>query len=263
VIWRSEFSNSASLHNRLLRRAKDWGGIKYVLNRLLLNAYRRKTAADISRLFPTCSIELSGRIPQLRVADINVDSVLAALAEWRPDAVLVNGTNLIRRRLREQASGLPLGMINLHTGLSPYTRGGNCNLYALLENRPEHVGATVHYIDGGIDSGDIILSARPVIEARDNYELLDAKVFRLGFDLIKEAVRQISSGEGTRVKQWLEGRLYLQRTGYQYDIGQRVRANRIVRRMAKEAVLSHHIDKRNAEIRTVGCLNDSSSVPVY
>ena len=57
------------------------------------------------------------------------------------------------------------GIINLHTGPSPYTRGGNCNLYALRDGHPEWVGVTVHYIDPGIDSGELIRTAQVPMHA--------------------------------------------------------------------------------------------------
>lgn len=44
--------------------------------------------------------------------------------------------------------------INIHSGYLPYNRGPNPNLWAWLDGTPH--GVTIHYIDEGIDTGDII-----------------------------------------------------------------------------------------------------------
>lgn len=44
--------------------------------------------------------------------------------------------------------------INLHTSFLPWNRGADPNLWSFLENTPK--GVTIHYLDGGIDTGDII-----------------------------------------------------------------------------------------------------------
>lgn len=44
--------------------------------------------------------------------------------------------------------------INLHISLLPWNRGADPNLWSFLEDTPK--GVTIHYIDYGIDKGDII-----------------------------------------------------------------------------------------------------------
>ncbi|MBF87883.1 MAG: methionyl-tRNA formyltransferase [Pelagibacterales bacterium] len=49
--------------------------------------------------------------------------------------------------------------INIHMGSAPYYRGAACNFWALYDNRPDMVGATIHYLSKGLDSGPIIFHA--------------------------------------------------------------------------------------------------------
>ena len=44
-------------------------------------------------------------------------------------------------------------------GISPYYRGSNCNFWAMYDNNPELVGATIHYLTSGLDDGKIIYHA--------------------------------------------------------------------------------------------------------
>jgi len=45
-------------------------------------------------------------------------------------------------------------IINLHISLLPWNRGSDPNLWSFLENTPK--GVTIHYIDEGVDTGEII-----------------------------------------------------------------------------------------------------------
>jgi folate-dependent phosphoribosylglycinamide formyltransferase PurN len=49
--------------------------------------------------------------------------------------------------------------INIHMGISPYYRGTDCNFWALYDSNPHLVGATIHMLSKGIDSGKILYHA--------------------------------------------------------------------------------------------------------
>ena len=51
--------------------------------------------------------------------------------------------------------------INIHMGLSPYYRGSSCNFWALYDNNPSYVGATIHLLSKGLDSGDMLFHCVP------------------------------------------------------------------------------------------------------
>lgn len=51
--------------------------------------------------------------------------------------------------------------INIHMGLSPYYRGSSCNFWALYDNNPHYVGATIHLLSKGLDNGDILFHCMP------------------------------------------------------------------------------------------------------
>ena len=59
--------------------------------------------------------------------------------------------------------------INIHMGLSPYYRGADCNFWALYDNNPHLVGATIHMLSKGLDSGPILYHAMSRLKS-DPYE---------------------------------------------------------------------------------------------
>jgi len=58
--------------------------------------------------------------------------------------------------------------INIHMGISPYYRGSSCNFWALYDNNPSYVGATIHLLSKGLDSGDMFFHCIPKLKASDS-----------------------------------------------------------------------------------------------
>lgn len=58
--------------------------------------------------------------------------------------------------------------INIHMGISPFYRGSSCNFWALYDNNPGYVGATIHLLSKGLDSGDMLFHCVPKLNPSDN-----------------------------------------------------------------------------------------------
>ena len=230
---------------------KPWSLIRQVYIRLRLQTYESKTEELLQRHYPEfISRQSFPDVPVCHVDNVNASAAIDFVLMHQPDMLCVNGTNLLREPMLALSESVPSGIINLHTGLSPYARGGNCNLYCLLEEKPELIGATVHYIDQGIDSGDIICTIRPMINATDPYDFLESKVFIHGSDALLKSIPYIVNGTASRVQQWQEGKLFLRRTGYEYHPNQRLQANYKI----EQGVLSDYLQdqvSRDNDIRLV------------
>lgn len=85
---------------------------------------------------------------------------------------------------------------NIHMGISPYYRGSSCNFWAPFDGHPELVGATIHMLSKGLDSGDMLYHALP---KADFYYPFD-----LGMEAVKAAhkslVYMIESGKIAEIK---------------------------------------------------------------
>jgi methionyl-tRNA formyltransferase len=60
--------------------------------------------------------------------------------------------------------------LNIHMGISPYYRGSSCNFWALYDNNPNYVGATVHVLSKGLDSGPMLYHCVPKLEGENPFE---------------------------------------------------------------------------------------------
>lgn len=242
-----------SLRSRLSRYRDPAALARQLLSRWGLPRHERRGEALRQRLFAPggAAPAIPDGVPVLHTDAINGPDTVAFLRRQAPDLVLVNGTQLLRQPVLELLPQIRYGIINLHTGLSPYSRGANCNLYMILEGHPELVGVTVHHIDAGIDSGDIIRSAQVPLQSDDNFETIDVRSFDFGIDLLIAAARDHVAGRAERVRQWEKGKLFLQRTGYHYEPWQRLQASRRLEGGLLRDYLSHRAE-RDAAVRVVG-----------
>ena len=80
---------------------------------------------------------------------------------------------------------------NVHMGTSPYYRGSSTNFWAMYDNRPDYVGATLHLLTPGLDSGPILCHALPRPEAADPF-IIGMKAVRAAHQAL---VERLTSGE--------------------------------------------------------------------
>lgn len=92
---------------------------------------------------------------------------------WEADLFVVFGSSYLRGSLCEKL--IERRAINIHIGVSPFYRGAACNFWALFDKRPEYVGATIHLLSQGLDSGDILYHVFPEFVKPDPfYYTMDA-----------------------------------------------------------------------------------------
>jgi len=140
---------------------------------------------------------ISGRkIPIYCVANHNDRVCQELLTAEQPEVLVLGGTRIIKPRILEIP---PLGTVNSHPGLLPELRGSASIGWALYKDLPQ--GATAHFVDPGIDVGDIIISRELPVYRRDSYESLNYRVAILAGELMAEALKRIASGDVPRLPQ--------------------------------------------------------------
>jgi len=93
----------------------------------------------------------------------------------------------------------PRGCINIHPSFLPFNRGAYTNVWCIVEKTP--AGVTMHHIDAGIDTGDIIAQSDVEIDATDTGLSLYRKLEIAAFDLFRETWPMIESGDYNRIPQ--------------------------------------------------------------
>lgn len=100
---------------------------------------------------------------------------------------------------RETLDLFPKECINIHPALLPYNKGAYPNVWSILDGTP--AGVTIHYIDEGIDTGDIIAQREVSVKFTDTGYKLYQKLEKASVQLFKETWPLIREGRGKRQKQ--------------------------------------------------------------
>ncbi len=138
-----------------------------------------------------------------------------------------------RHILKEDILNLvPDRAVNLHISFLPSNRGADPNLWSFVDNTPK--GVTIHYMDSGIDTGDIIAQKEVFFESNEetlgtSYQMLQEEIQQLfyrNWDLIKQMKndRQPQAGPGSfHRKKDKDGLMYLfEKDGWNTRVSQLV-----------------------------------------
>ncbi len=130
-------------------------------------------------------------MPLHRPARVNAEDTLALLAGLAPDLLVsIAYDQILRAPVRAVARR---GAINFHAGMLPYYRGRNVINWALINGETE-IGLTSHWMDDGIDTGDILLQRSVPVGWTDTYGDLLARLTRAMPDLVAETLDGIATG---------------------------------------------------------------------
>ena len=92
-----------------------------------------------------------------------------------------------------------IGVLNLHPAYLPFNRGWHTPSWAILEGTP--IGATLHFMDTGVDTGDIIHQKEVVVSPADTAHTLYQRVKACEFETFREAWPGIADGTYQRKSQ--------------------------------------------------------------
>ena len=166
---------------------------------------RNATEAAWFKRDTSLRLERGCKLRMVEPTGCNDEQELARMVALRPDVVLVFGTGILRAPV---IAAFPGRILNLHLGLSPYYRGAGTNFWPLVNREPEYVGATVHYLDEGIDTGPIVAHARPDVYSDDGPHDIGNRAIAAGVDLLLRSAERLAVDDLPRVEQNGGGRLY-------------------------------------------------------
>jgi len=145
-----------------------------------------------------CLRYLMGKVNVVGV--IPCDGIMAAnkIQQMAPDMIVVVYYDRILKK--DIIDIPPMGCINLHMALAEEYRGCYPTTWAII-NGETKTGVTLHYIDEGIDTGDIIAQKVVKIEPDDTGKSLYNKCTMAGVELFKETFPLLMNGTAPRRKQ--------------------------------------------------------------
>lgn len=124
-------------------------------------------------------------------------AILQALQEKQTELIILAGyMSILDPELIEAYRGR---IINIHPSLIPKYCGkgfyGKRVHRAILENGERESGATVHFVDEGVDTGKVILQEKVPVEQDDTEDTLAARVLTVEHRILPKAVKMFCDGE--------------------------------------------------------------------
>jgi methionyl-tRNA formyltransferase len=189
---------------RTLRKSIQTRGLPFVLFKA-----RRLAESKISAALRRLGIRLSKfqSLPELcrerglcllRIDQPNSEECVERLRALQVDLILVAAFSHI---LKPALLQIPrLGCINVHPSLLPRYRGPN-PCYWVLARGERSTGITIHHMDDGIDSGDLIEQAELLILPDDDEWTLRVRAAQLGARRLPNVIRELVEGQAPRIPQ--------------------------------------------------------------
>lgn len=153
----------------------------------------------------------------IKVSSVNDNECIMAIKKINPDIIIVNGTRIISTKVLDSTSAI---FINTHVGITPQYRGVHGGYWSLVCNDEKNCGVTIHKVDKGVDTGDIIYQNIITITKQDNFSTYPYLQYGVAIPLIKSALNDIINDNlRTFKKDNLKSNLYYHPTilGYLYN----------------------------------------------
>ncbi len=180
-----------TLIRRRIKRLGFWTTFGQLVFQVFCIPILRKLSKKRITQFITENGLYTGPMPEekmIRLQTVNGDAFVKAIGEINPSLIIVNGTRIISQATLDQ---IKCPAINVHVGITPLYRGVHGAYWALANNDREHCGVTIHVVDKGIDTGNIL--AQGIIDPtkEDNFTTYPYLQFDKAISLLKKVVPAI------------------------------------------------------------------------
>lgn len=112
--------------------------------------------------------------------------ILTKLKEYQVDLIVLAGYMRFIGEVLLQA--YPYRIINLHPAYLPQFPGAH-SIQDAYEAKVSYTGVTVHYVDEGVDTGEIIYQEKLMIDSAWSLAVLEEHVHALEYELFPKAIQ--------------------------------------------------------------------------
>lgn len=130
-------------------------------------------------------------IPVFRIKTPNNKEFLEKLRELKPDIIINQSQNILKKELLEVPS---IGVLNRHNALLPKNRGRLTPFWVLYKGETE-TGVSIHFVEEGLDSGKIVVQERYPVGKHDGFNTIVKKNYKIAPEAMLKALDLLESGE--------------------------------------------------------------------
>lgn len=128
----------------------------------------------------------------VQITSVNDGSLGKTLTDNNIALAFVVGGRMLSKTTLESIS---VPILNFHAGFTPDYRGVNGGYWSLIDGKPERFGGTVHLIDQGVDTGDVVAQFVCTPAQKDNLMTYQQVISAGSADGCVEAINASLSGD--------------------------------------------------------------------
>ncbi|MFM2373204.1 MAG: hypothetical protein RJA75_100 [Actinomycetota bacterium] len=117
------------------------------------------------------------------------ETLLANVQHHQPDLVVLAG--FMKVLPANFVAALKGKLINIHPSLLPEFKGAHAVRDALAAGATK-TGVTIHYVDEGVDTGEIIIQSEVLIQPNDNEAILHERIKLVEHELLASTIEQLA-----------------------------------------------------------------------
>lgn len=152
-------------------------------------------------------------VPRARVSSVNAAETIEALNALAPRAVFVSSTRMISSRTLDSIAA---PFVNYHSGINPAYRGMYGGYHAMAERDAANFGVTLHLVDRGVDTGDVLALHRIKPGATDSFHTYVPLMAVESREVACETMERVLAGDLTKVTSDLPSRQWFGPTAWGY-----------------------------------------------
>ena len=138
----------------------------------------------------------SNKIPTKIITTPNSKKFREYLQTLNLDIIINQSQNIIKKELLNIPK---IGVLNRHNAILPKNRGRLTPFWVIFKNEKE-TGVSIHFVDEGIDSGDILIQKKYEVTKHDNFNTIVEKNYSIASQAMIEALDKLKNGDHNFIK---------------------------------------------------------------
>jgi methionyl-tRNA formyltransferase len=178
------------LFNFVKKRVGFWEAAYFSFSRLIQEVRRKKVTFYHDCPFIHHYEEMGVNI--IYSEGTNSSETIQKIKLLSPDLVILGQAGIIK----EEILKIPkIGILNAHPGILPYYRGIDCFQWAIYNHEFDKIGSTIHWVNEGIDTGNIVAKRRYYVSKNDTSLTILDKIYDEAIVILTETVKDIFRGK--------------------------------------------------------------------
>ncbi|MGJ7040083.1 folate-dependent phosphoribosylglycinamide formyltransferase PurN [Shinella sp. BE166] len=179
------------------RRAKKLGWVQalgQLATMMVSKLGKRFTTARAQEIIEEFGVSaaIDSRIRRIMVPSANSPELLKAVGEIKPAALLLVSCRMMKA---EMLAAIACPVLNFHAGINPQYRGLQGGYWSRIQSDEANFGATVHLVDPGVDTGDVLYQQRTKPSKRDTMHTYPLLQTSASTGIVVQALHDAATGK--------------------------------------------------------------------